>query len=181
MQRDVTTWYLETLDPADLRAARPPDVDVRIVQAEIPSPELHRFLYTAVGGDWFWTERIHWDYERWRAWVERPELEVWVAYVAGTPAGYAELERQEGGNVEIVHFGLLTRFVGRGIGGHLLTWTIRHAWELGARRVWVHTCSMDGPHALANYRARGMRVFRETVDPKELPEKTPGPWPGARP
>jgi hypothetical protein len=29
--------------------------------------------------------------------------------------------------------------------------------------VWVHTCTLDGPHALANYEARGLRPFRTEV------------------
>jgi hypothetical protein len=34
------------------------------------------------------------------------------------------------------------------------------AWDWGATRVWVHTCSLDHPSALANYQARGMRLYR---------------------
>jgi hypothetical protein len=35
----------------------------------------------------------------------------------------------------------------------------RRAWEAGARRVWLHTASLDHPNALANYLARGFRVY----------------------
>lgn len=178
---DVTTWYLEMLQPDELRPARAPQSAVDIVRAAIPSPELSRFLYTAVGGDWYWTLRLGWDYDTWLHYLDRPEVETWVAYADGTPAGYVELERQQEANVEIVYFGLLPRFIGRGIGGHLLTAGIRRGWALNARRVWVHTCSLDGPHALPNYRARGLRVYRESTEPRELPVKLPGPWPGARP
>ena len=37
---------------------------------------------------------------------------------------------------------------------------IQRAWQLGAARVWVHTCVYDHPAALANYEARGMRVYK---------------------
>jgi hypothetical protein len=72
-------------------------------------------------------------------------------------------------------------------GGHLLGEGICNAWTRGtgwtessgpARRVWVHTCSLDGPHALANYRARGMRVCAEETATESLPDTPPGPWPG---
>jgi hypothetical protein len=33
------------------------------------------------------------------------------------------------------------------------------AFELGSR-VWVHTCTLDGPHALANYEARGLERYK---------------------
>jgi hypothetical protein len=45
--------------------------------------------------------------------------------------------------------------------------------------VWLHTCSLDGPHALANYRARGFEVYDEKVTRVELAAEPPGPWPGA--
>jgi len=89
-------------------------------------------LYTAVGGDWYWLQRLTWSYEQWRSYLERAEVETWVAYVSGTPAGYFELETQAGGSVEITTFGLLPQFIGRGLGGALLTATVQRAWALGA-------------------------------------------------
>ena len=52
---------------------------------------------------------------------------------------------------------------------------------MGASRVWVHTCDLDGPASLANYQARGFRIFKTERLEKDFPEETPGPWPGARP
>ena len=53
-----------------------------------------------------------------------------------------------GDDVEIAYFGLLPAFHGRGWGGALLEHALRRGFELGSR-VWVHTCTLDGPHALA--------------------------------
>src|SRR5438067_12080960 len=121
MEVRVTTYYLEMTEPAALRPARARREDFAIRRAEIPSPELNRFLYTAVGGDWYWTDRLPWTYRDWLTYLERPELQTWVGYTAGSPAGYFELEAQAGDDVEVVYFGLLPRFVGRGFGGALLT------------------------------------------------------------
>ena len=89
-----------------------------------------------------------------------------------TPAGYFELEKQrdtrntqEAGvststdAVELVYFGVLPPFIGRGVGGALLTEAIRRAWALGPQRVWVHTCTLDHPAALPNYQKRGFRIY----------------------
>jgi ribosomal protein S18 acetylase RimI-like enzyme len=179
------TTHLEMTDPGALRPARTPAVAVRLEQAVIPSPELNRFLYTAVGGNWYWIDRLGWSYAEWMRYLDRPELETWVATVAGTPAGYYELERQEGGSVEIAYFGLLPQFIGQGLGGYLLTCAVRRAWEMGGGRsaatqhVWVHTCTLDGPAALANYQGRGFRVFKEESAEVDLPDASPGPWPGS--
>ena len=179
MRVEVTTWYLQMLSATELRRAGSPTSEARIERADIPSPELSRFLYTAVGGQWYWTDRLNWDYARWLAYLDRPAVETLVVYLSGTPAGYVELEVQPDDNVEVACFGLLARFIGQGLGGYLLSAGVDLAWAQGARRVWVHTCSLDGPHALANYQARGFSVYEQRHQSVELPPLPPGPWPGA--
>jgi GNAT superfamily N-acetyltransferase len=182
----MRTWYLEQTSPSAIRVGGTPVEPVDVVRAEIVSPELSRFLYTAVGGDWHWVDRLPWTWRQWRDWLDRPGVETWVAWVRGTPAGYAELESQ-GGAVEITHFGLLPTFHGRRIGGRLLADALSAAWTLADRwpgvpptgRVWLHTCSLDGPAALANYEARGLTVFRVEESDASAPGESPGPWPGA--
>jgi GNAT superfamily N-acetyltransferase len=175
----ITTYYLEMTAPSDLYPSQAEGPELRVEQAKIACPELNRFLYTAVGGDWYWTDRLGWTYRQWLDYLERPELETWVGYVEGTPAGYFELERQAQDDVEIAYFGLLPRFIGKGLGGRLLTEALRRAWQMGAARVWVHTCTLDGPAALSNYRARGLRLYKTEESEADLPDRTPGPWPGA--
>lgn len=179
MKVKVVTYHLEMTDPAELRPVAPLLEGLELKQARVPCPELNRFFYTAVGGDWYWIDRLGWTCEQWLRWVDRPELETWVAYLHGTPAGYFELEAQSGGNVEVAYFGLLPRFVGRGLGGWLLTAALERGWQRGAQRVWLHTCSLDHPRALANYLARGLRQFKEESEVEDLPDRSPGSWPGA--
>jgi hypothetical protein len=83
---------------------------MEIVRAELPSPELSRYLYTAVGGDFFWVDRLPWTWQRWSDWLTQPGVETWVAWVRGTPAGYAELHAQAAGQVELAYLGLLSSF-----------------------------------------------------------------------
>jgi GNAT superfamily N-acetyltransferase len=179
---DTTRWDLEMTDRAALRPAGRPAVPVSVLRCELPTPEFARFLHAAVGFRWHWTSRLPWDYGHWLDWLGRSEVETWVVYVAGAPAGFCELEAEAGGDVQLNSFGLLSPFHGFGIGGHLLTRVVERAWELhdgGARRVWLHTNSLDGPHALDNYRARGFAVVREHRGQRDLPDDPPQPWPGA--
>ncbi|AJC55297.1 MULTISPECIES: GNAT family N-acetyltransferase [Streptomyces] len=190
MSHSVTTWYLEQTSRTDLApAVEPPaEQDVRIVRSQVPSPEFSRFLYTAVGGDILWTDRLEWSYARWAEHLGKPGTETWVAYERGTPAGFIELQAQPAGVVEVAYFGLLPAFRGRRIGGHLLGYGTARAWDLAERwpdvpettRVWVHTCSDDGAHARANYERRGFRLYDTTATEEPVVEN-PGPWPGAGP
>jgi GNAT superfamily N-acetyltransferase len=179
MKRLVTTTYLEMTGPDEFIPASPHAQTFELIRAEIPCPELNRFLYASVGARWWWYGRLAWDYARWLEYLDRPELETWVAYVVGTPAGYFELEKQDGAAVELAYFGLMPQFIGKGIGSALLSAAIARAWEASARRVWVHTCDLDHPRALANYQARGFRVFRIEKRMEELPDEALQPWPSA--
>ncbi|MEK8108236.1 hypothetical protein NKG94_31175 [Micromonospora sp. M12] len=55
-------------------------------RVELPSPELNRYLYAAVGGDWFWLDRLTWNWQQWYDWLDRPGVETWLATVRGTPS-----------------------------------------------------------------------------------------------
>jgi GNAT superfamily N-acetyltransferase len=180
--REVTTWYLEMRSPDALAPAPAPLPRVEVRRAERPSPELSRALYAGVGADWWWLDRLPWDRARWLAHLERPEVETWLAYEHGTPAGYAELEAGEV-DVRLAYLGLLPGFLGRGIGSRLLDAALRRAWVMTdppPARVVVHTCSLDGPAALRSYEARGFVRVAEARGPVALPDAPLEPWPGAR-
>lgn len=174
MHVDVTTYYLEMTNPRQLRPKPSSNPNFEIKQVEIPLPELNQFLYTTVGKTWFWTNRLNWTLQQWTAWADRPELKTWIGYLSGTPAGYFELEIQPANTIEVAYFGLLPRFIGQGLGGALLSAAVERAWALNAVRVWVHTCTLDHPRALANYQARGFRIFAQNNHSQELAEPISG-------
>ena len=153
-------YRLEMQNADQLRGKPLPDA-LEIRQVVEPCPALNWFLHQAVGVDYSWGGREHWNEETWTQYAARPELETWVAYTSGTPAGYFELERQQDGSVRIVCFGLLGSFFGRGFGAPLLTAAVRRCWKSGANRVWLTTCSHDHERALPNYLARGFEVMEE--------------------
>ncbi|WP_243717247.1 GNAT family N-acetyltransferase [Actinomadura sp. KC345] len=182
----VTEWTMEMLDAADLRPAPLPRVEMTFTLSGLPSPEVNRALYAAVGARVCWTDRFPWTYADWEAWVDRPELSTWIAMAEGTIAGFFEIEAQPGGNTEIHLVGLTHPFVGRGYGGYLVEQCTRRAWQRGelwargtgrATRVWLRTSTLDHRHAIGNYRRRGFRVAAETTAPKPVPDPRAAPWP----
>jgi ribosomal protein S18 acetylase RimI-like enzyme len=177
--RPVEIRFLELTRP-EFRPAPSARQDIAFIRITPPLPELNRFFYAAIGGTWFWMQRRAWTYAQWAAQVGRDDVETWLLTVAGVPAGYAELERRSAGRVEIVFFGLLNAFLGQRLGAHMLTCAVERAFAMGADVVMLNTCSLDHPHAFANYSARGFRVVRTVVEQKEVPDEPPGPWEGAR-
>jgi GNAT superfamily N-acetyltransferase len=156
---DVTTYYLQMLEPARLRVRRCSSGDWAMRRAE-KRIDINRDFYRAVGGQWHWVDRLSWTDEQWQRYVEQPGLSTWIARLDGQQVGYFELDHQPEIGVEIAYFGLMPEFIGRGLGGVLLSEAIGRAWQLGTKRVWVHTCTLDHPNALDNYLARGLEIYK---------------------
>ncbi|MCA9249378.1 MAG: GNAT family N-acetyltransferase [Planctomycetales bacterium] len=156
----ATIYHLEMLERG-AHCVKEPPAGFAVEQALPPDAGLNAQFYRRVGAAWKWTDRLPWSPAAWRRYVERDELTTWIGRLDRQSVGYFELEAQPAGAVQIAYFGLLPEFIGRGIGGPLLSAAIEEAWNLaGTRRVWVHTCTHDHPHALGNYRRRGFKVFK---------------------
>ena len=78
--------------------------------------KFYRYLYNTVGDDWLWWERRVMDDEALSAIIHHPRIEIFILYVRGVPAGYCELDCRTPDEVELVFFGLLPEFIGRGLG-----------------------------------------------------------------
>ncbi len=156
----ATRTYLEMRNQSDLVSARLPDAACRVERMLDCAPSFWRFLYTEVGHEHHWVDRLPWSLDEIRAYLSDPSVSVWLLTVWGSPAGYFELRREADAAVELVYFGLLKHFHGRGLGGHFLSQAVQQAWDTGATRVWVHTNTLDHSAALPNYLKRGFTVFK---------------------
>lgn len=167
---EVIRTYLELRSPEQLRPAYANDPNVRFVRRDGISVEHYRRLYQGVGANWQWKDRNAWSDEQLAAHLAQPAVTVWECCVDGETAGFFELERRNDGTIEIAYFGLMEGFIGRGLGKAMLTRAAEEAWEAGATRVWLHTCTLDSPSALPNYKARGFEEVRTETYTAEVPE-----------
>lgn len=168
---DLTITYL-AMDAPPSAPLPPQPANTLVMRAEQPTLSFYRYLYNTVGGPWLWyTRRLMNDADL-AAEVQVPEVEVWVLYVQGTPAGYAELDRRWPTHIELAYFGLVPEYIGRGLGGWFLQWAVRRAWSYGPARLQVNTCTLDHERALATYEKVGFAPYhtqRTTItDPRTL-------------
>jgi GNAT superfamily N-acetyltransferase len=164
----VTRTYLQLLAPDQLRRVALPGA-ARLVSLDPVPLARYRELYRDVGGPWHWRDRLAWSDEQLTEHLASMDIAVRELVVAGETAGFVELRRDGDEGVEIAYFGLLPSYIGRGLGGGFLTAAADEAWRMGARRVWLHTCTLDSPHALPNYRARGFEPYRDESYEVDLP------------
>jgi len=164
----LITTYLQMTSPSEFTPSFIQATDIEIVKMEMPDLAFYKFLYQSVGEEWAWRDRLVMPNSELRKILSSENTQVHVLYVSGSPGGYVELFKHEDGSVEIMYFGLRRDYMGRGLGKHLLSYGIDSAWKMNANRVWLHTCNLDGPHALANYQKRGFKVFKTEEEP--MPE-----------
>jgi GNAT superfamily N-acetyltransferase len=162
-QIEVKRTYLQMNSREAFAPSRIDDPRVQIKQAFECPASFFRYLYSEVGRRYHWVDRLGWTDEEIRAYLNQPNINLWVMYWTGSPAGYFELNRCEDDSTEIAYFGLLQEFLGRGLGKHLLSETIERAWETGASRIWLHTCTLDDKAAMPNYLKRGFQPFKEEI------------------
>ncbi len=170
MSKDITIYYLEITSRTQLRPSRTSDPKFKISECIVKQPQLNRFLYSLIGKDWNWLDKAADPDEKWLAYVSDPNLRTFLAYYEDSIAGYYELQKQSDSNVQICYLGLAHGFIGKGLGGALLTHAISSAFDWGASRVWVHTCTLDHKNALENYLARGMTLYKTETKKNTSPE-----------
>jgi GNAT superfamily N-acetyltransferase len=164
---DVTVYYLEMLTPSE-RTVPAPRGGLTVLHVQQPSVPYYRFLYDAVGKDYNWLSRRKLSDDELASVIQDPLNEVHVLYVDGSPAGFAELDRHEADEVELVQFGLMSDFIGHGLGKWFLQRTIDKVWSYGPTRFWLHTCTLDHSAAVPTYKKAGFVQFNEENIRREL-------------
>jgi len=150
--------------PTHVRPQLPHSPDhVRAMLMKLDTPPVHfyRYLYDTVGKDYVWVARRRMDDGAIATIVRDPKVEIYVLYVGGCPAGYAELDFRKRNEAELAYFGLLPEFIGRGFGAFLLASAIDIAWSREIERLWVHTNTLDHPRALPLYQKMGFVPYAQ--------------------
>jgi len=152
--------YVEMTAPSQLIPAAPVP-GLTLEPADHGSPFIPGIL-ARIGAAYKWESASRTEQE-WVAWfAEHPDRTFWLLSLEGEPAGMVTCDLHPGDEAEIVTFGLLPEFVGKGLGGFALTLGVQQAWALApvVNRVWLHTSTLDHPRALPNYHRRGFRTFK---------------------
>jgi GNAT superfamily N-acetyltransferase len=160
----VTTTYLAMFAADQLRPRYMEDECFQVRAVNPPDWRFNCHMYCTVGEAFGWKDKRVWTDEQWRERTETPGLLTFRALWGAETVGYFELRDDRQGGIELEYLGLLPGHYGRGLGGALLTRALEEAWRLCPDRVWVHTCTLDHPAALANYEARGLRIYRTETE-----------------
>ena len=158
--------YLEINSIKELNNSKKPNQNCQLRLINPPDFQINKFFYKQVGKKYRWIDRLAWNEQTWINYVEDPKVKTYVLKNNENLVGYFEqIFHFEKKDCELAYFGIMEDYYGKKYGGFLLTEAIKNSFINGIERVWVHTCSLDHKHALKNYQARGMKIFKtETIN-----------------
>jgi GNAT superfamily N-acetyltransferase len=123
---------------------------------------INKFFYRQIGKDHFWRDRLLWSDNEWRKYINNKNLETGIMKIDDNLVGFYEQEfHEEKNEIELIQMGILKEHQGKNLGSCLLKHIIQEAFTRNVERLWVHTCSLDHKHALANYLSKGLKIFKE--------------------
>ena len=154
--------------------ARPPLRDEspgawRLRKVAPPALAWYRELYRRVGGEWGWVSRPRLAAAAVAARIPGPGIELYGLVVDGHDEGLLELDFSVPGNCELLYFGVTAKLIGTGAARFLMNRALEIAWSRDVSRVWVHTCTLDHPSAVAFYQRSGFRAFRRQIEVADDP------------
>ena len=168
----VTVTHFEMM-ARPTRAPRPKPLDRLLLTRVIdPTTSFYRYLYRAVGERVLWASRLQLPDDALTALLHSEQTEIYVLYRGGVPAGFAEIARLDAETVELVHFGMVPEFEGRGLGSYLLDAVIDIAWSREPKRLIVQTCTLDSPRAMQMYQRAGFVAIGQERKLEDDPRAT---------
>ena len=141
----------------------------RLERVERPEPDAYRTLFRRVGQEWLWFSRLALSDAGLQAIIGDPGIGVYRLLAADGEAGLLELDFRAAGACELSYFGVVSALTGKGAGRWLMNRALDLAWSQPISRLWVHTCTLDHPAALAFYIRSGFRPFRRQVEVADDP------------
>ena len=164
MTEEILRKYLEIKSLKDLNEVTAPNNDYILKSVDQNDFQLNKFFYKQIGRKYHWIDRLSWTDQNWINYINNKNLITCALQYKENVVGYFELIFHENKKeVEIAYFGILEEYFGKKLGGFLLSEAIKRSFLLDAKRVWVHTCSLDHKHALQNYLSRGLKIFKSEV------------------
>ncbi|HEY5238233.1 MAG TPA: GNAT family N-acetyltransferase [Rhizomicrobium sp.] len=155
----MTVTFLEMMAKPATLAPPQPKGKIAILRAENPPLHFYRYLYHEVGREYYWVDRKKLDDDALAAVLHAPQLELYVLYVDGCPAGMAEIDFRDGHTANLAYFGLIPEYVGRGLGFFFLYQAVAIAWARPISRLLVNTCTLDHARALPLYQRMGFEPY----------------------
>ena len=165
----MTVTFLEMRSKPPALPPPQPKGKIAILRAEKPPVHFYRYLYNTIGEPYLWVDRRKLTDEALAELIRHPQVELYVLYVDGNPAGMAELDFKDAAAGQVAYFGLMPEFVGLKLGYFFLYHAVSIAWSRPISSLLINTCTLDHPRALPLYQRIGFAPYSREERYIELP------------
>ncbi|UXM94014.1 GNAT family N-acetyltransferase [Bartonella sp. HY329] len=126
-----------------------------IMKAELCPPHFYRYLYREIGKEHHWSVRRKLKDQQIKDIIQSDQTVIYILYISGCPAGFAELNLRNMPIAEVLYFGLIKEYQGRGLSRFFLNEVLSSAWDLDPKKLIIQTNTLDSPRALQLYQKLG--------------------------
>ena len=163
----ITHLEMRTMPPQ--RVPMPHGMRLAVMRARQVPLHFYRYLYEQVGKPHHWLARRNLSDAELAAILHADHTDLHILYVDGAPGGFFELNlSQMSREAEVVYFGIVPDFQGRGLARFFLSEAVFAAWSPEPERVVISTNTLDSPRALQLYQRAGFSPYafsEEAVQP----------------
>lgn len=143
----------------------PPAEQIALIRGHAMPVHYYRYLNATISDAPLWRRRAALDDAALSALIHDEQIEIYVLYVGGVPAGLNELDFRGSPEAELAFFGIAPDYLGRGLGHYLLAQAITLAWGHDIDRLRVAATSADPPQLLPLYQKCGFQaIAQEPLD-----------------
>lgn len=160
--QEVITYYFEM---NSIKEFKPKTINNKAIKLQKIGSEdffFNLILLLGVGLAWKWHTRLAWTFQEWKTFFLTSKTETYLAFYEDNIIGYFELVHHQT-ETEINYIGILPNHINKQLGGVLLTEAIKKSWESHPQKVTVHTCALDHPNAIQNYKSRGFTLTKTEI------------------
>lgn len=162
----ATVTFLEMHEKPSTEPEQIPGTEFILHQKPI-DVNRYREYYYGVGEKHNWLDRMVMHDEELSQKINADNIEIFLFKVNNETAGYIEFIKDQK-FTEILYFGLMPAFIGKGLGKYFLQWVIAKAWSYNPEWIQLNTCTLDHPNALPNYKKAGFKEVRTEIQERRV-------------
>lgn len=163
-QVTVHVTQLEMTAPSSVVVPVPAGIRLAIMLAENMPVHLYRYLYEVIGKPHHWMLRRMQSDEKVASVIQAEETRILLLYVDGCPAGFAEMRLNLPESVDLLYFGLVPDYQGRGLAKFFFSEMLAAAWSHNPQKLRLETNTLDSPRALQLYQRMGFAPVSTSED-----------------
>jgi GNAT superfamily N-acetyltransferase len=163
--RPVTVTFLEMHQSKEFPTPLP-NTHFKLLSRPIDVNDYRKYYYR-VGEKHFWLDRMVMPDEELFERINADNVDIYIFNVNNEPAGYIEFIK-EAKYIEILYFGIMPEFIGKGLGKYFLQWVVAKAWSYQPEWIQLNTCTLDHPNALGTYKKAGFTEIRKEIHQRKV-------------